>query len=193
MAALNLRRTFRYPDSESENETREELDEEEQEAVIQKLLRQDEERNTQYTLIFTTIPLVSTLLYLPSFISSSSTASRRFLCLLSIASLFSTAYIMRYLRIERTDRKGKRPLRDIEAEQGPLIVRQYLSPANTFICAVLSVTAYVLQSQPYAEDMFWIFCLVPGIVFLLVWVSRNIMLSVDIKELEGLRYEYKGA
>ncbi|PGH32321.1 hypothetical protein GX50_04916 [[Emmonsia] crescens] len=193
MASVNLRRTFRYPDSDSENEAREELDEEEQEAMIQKLLREDEERNTQYTLMFTALPLASIFLYLPFILSSTSTGSRRLLCLLSIISLLSTAYIMKYFRLERPDSKGKRPIRDVEAEQGPMIVRQHLSTANTAICALLSVTAYFAGDQTYQGDIVWALYLVPGVVFLLVWVSRQIMISVDIKELEGLRYEYKGA
>ncbi|PGG97976.1 hypothetical protein AJ79_09031 [Helicocarpus griseus UAMH5409] len=197
MASVKLRRTFRYPDSDSENETREELDEEEQEAMIQKLLRQDEKRNHQYTLIFTAIPLVSTLLYLPSIIFLASTGPQRICCLLSITSLLSTAYIMKYLRLERPDRKGKRPMRDIGAEQqaGPLgaLLERYIGPVNISICSILAITAYVGNGTNRLEDMFWILCLVPGVVFFLVWVCRKIMISVDVKELEGLRYEYKGA
>ncbi|EGE85146.1 hypothetical protein BDDG_08091 [Blastomyces dermatitidis ATCC 18188] len=193
MASLNLRRTFRYPDSESENEAREEMDEQEQEEVIQKLLRRDEDRNAQYRLVFTAIPLASVFLYLPCILSSTSTGSGRLLCLLSITSLLSTAYMMKYFRLERPDPKGKRPIRDIAAEQGPMIVRQHLSTANTVICALLSVIAFYAANQTYQGDIFWALYLVPGIVFLLVSVSRQIMVSVDIKELEGLRYEYKGA
>ncbi|KLJ12648.1 hypothetical protein EMPG_12321 [Blastomyces silverae] len=191
MASLNLRRTFRYPDSESENETREELDEQEQEEVIQKLLRRDEDCNAQYRLMFTALPLASVFLYLPWILSSTSTG--RLLCLLSITSLLSTAYIMKYFRLERPDPKGKRPIRDIEAEQGPMIVRQHLSTANTVICALLSGIAFYAANRTNQGDIFWALYLVPGIVFLLVSVSRQIMMSVDIKELEGLRYEYKGA
>ncbi|PGG98316.1 hypothetical protein GX51_06878 [Blastomyces parvus] len=187
----SLRRTFRYPDSESENETRDGLDEQEQEEVIQELLRRDEDRNAQYRLMFTALPLASAFLYLPYILSS--TWSGRLFCLLSITSLISTAYMMKYFRLERPDPKGKRPIRDTEAEQGPMIVRQHLSTANTVICALLSVIAFYAANQTSQADIFWALYLVPGVVFLLVWVSRRIMVSVDIKELEGLRYEYKGA
>lgn len=47
MAAVRLRKAFRYPD-ESEGE-REELDEEEQERVIEQLQRQNDARNAQYS------------------------------------------------------------------------------------------------------------------------------------------------
>lgn len=47
MAALRLRKAFRYP--EDSDEDREELDEEEQEQVIQQLQRQNDARNAQYS------------------------------------------------------------------------------------------------------------------------------------------------
>lgn len=47
MAAIRLRKAFRYP--EDSDEDREELDEEEQEQVIQQLQRQNETRNAQYS------------------------------------------------------------------------------------------------------------------------------------------------
>ena len=47
MAAVRLRKAFRYPeDSDGE---REELDEQEQERVIQQLQRQNDTRNAQYS------------------------------------------------------------------------------------------------------------------------------------------------
>ncbi|EEH08656.1 conserved hypothetical protein [Histoplasma capsulatum G186AR] len=193
MTSVNLRRTFRYPDSESEHETRGELDEEEQEAMIQKLLRQDEERNAQYTLIFTALPLASILLYLPYIFYSTSTGSQRLLCILSIASLLSTAYIMKYIRLGRPDPEDELPRRDTGAEQWPMTLRQYLVAANTVICATLSVVAFSTENNSHNGDVFWALYLVPGSVFILIWGSRKIMMSIDIKELEYLRYEYKGA
>lgn len=47
MAAVRLRKAFRYPE-ESEGE-REELDEEQQERVIEQLQRQNDARNAQYS------------------------------------------------------------------------------------------------------------------------------------------------
>lgn len=69
---------------------------------------------------------------------------------------------MKYFRLERPDSKGKRPIRDVEAEQGPMIVRQHLSTANTAICALLSVTAYFAGDQTYQGDIVWALYLVPG-------------------------------
>lgn len=47
MAAVRLRKAFRYP--EDSDEDREELDEQEQEHVIQQLQRQNDARNAQYS------------------------------------------------------------------------------------------------------------------------------------------------
>lgn len=47
MAALRLRKAFRYP--EDSDDEREELDEEEQERVIQQLQHQNDARNAQYS------------------------------------------------------------------------------------------------------------------------------------------------
>lgn len=46
MAAVRLRKAFRYPEDSDEN--REELDEEEQEQLIEQLQRQNHARNAQY-------------------------------------------------------------------------------------------------------------------------------------------------
>jgi hypothetical protein len=47
MAAVRLRKAFRYP--EESDDDREELDEEEQDRVIQQLQLQNEARNAQYS------------------------------------------------------------------------------------------------------------------------------------------------
>jgi len=47
MAAVRLRKAFRYP--EESDDDREEMDEEEQERVIQQLQQQNESRNAQYS------------------------------------------------------------------------------------------------------------------------------------------------
>lgn len=52
MAAVRLRKAFRYPE-ESDDDDREELDEEEQERVIQQLQQQNESRNAQYSVYST--------------------------------------------------------------------------------------------------------------------------------------------
>lgn len=59
MAAVRLRKAFRYP--EESDDDREELDEEEQERVIQQLQQQNESRNAQYSVSMT--PTLNTAIY----------------------------------------------------------------------------------------------------------------------------------
>ncbi|GKZ47895.1 hypothetical protein AbraIFM66951_011470 [Aspergillus brasiliensis] len=50
MATARLRRAFRYPDDSGDDEhSREELDEEEQERVIEQLKSLNEKRNSEYS------------------------------------------------------------------------------------------------------------------------------------------------
>jgi hypothetical protein len=51
----------------------------------------------------------------------------------------------------------------------------------------------LLRFRNDGNDSLWILYLVPGVVFQIAFLARNAMLSVDIGELEALRYEYKGA
>ncbi|KXG52327.1 uncharacterized protein PGRI_086110 [Penicillium griseofulvum] len=106
MAAVRLRKAFRYPE-ESEGE-REELDEEEQERVIEELQRQNDARNAQYSMIFTTLPLLAATIFVPSVLSASSQAERLF-SLLGLVSLLTTAYIMKCSPLQ-PDHKGKKPM-----------------------------------------------------------------------------------
>ncbi|WEW55578.1 hypothetical protein PRK78_001009 [Emydomyces testavorans] len=160
MASTRFRKTFRYPDSESDDNLREELDEQEQETLIQKLRDQDEERNTQYKLMFTILPVVSSIIYFPFFLTSGRSALQRLLCFLGISSLLSTAWIMWNFALSRRDKKGKRPMRDIERENTPL--RRYLGPTNALVCAFLLSAAYLLGPSSDSKDILRVLYVVPG-------------------------------
>ncbi|KAL5050202.1 hypothetical protein BDW71DRAFT_121948 [Aspergillus fruticulosus] len=96
MASARLRKAFRYPDS-GDDDVREELDEEEQERVIKILKTQNEERDSQYSLIFAAIPLLSTIIFVPSLLTPATLAlSVRFLSLLGTLSLLATAYTINF-------------------------------------------------------------------------------------------------
>ncbi|EHA20332.1 hypothetical protein ASPNIDRAFT_54669 [Aspergillus niger ATCC 1015] len=100
------------------------------------------------------------------------------------------AYIMKYLPLERPDPKGKRPMATPHAMAS---IRPYILPVNAAICVLL---ALVYASQPTTQSWLEIqpvIYLVPGAMFAAVLVARKVMLSVDLKTLENLRYEYKGA
>ncbi|EEP80812.1 predicted protein [Uncinocarpus reesii 1704] len=206
---LRLRKAFRYPESDNDDSSREELDEQEQETLIQSLRRQDEERNAQYKvgydlnpgparhrlilsqLVFTILPLVSSIIYFPRSLAPSNTPLQTAFCVLGIASLVATAYIMWAVTPTRPDRKGKRPIRDIERENG--FLKRYLAQINFLACASLSVAACFVGDPSGSKDLLRVLYVVPGAVYLVVYIVRKTMMSVDIGELERLRYEFKGA
>ncbi|KKK16571.1 hypothetical protein ARAM_003093 [Aspergillus rambellii] len=197
MASARLRKAFRYPDDSGDDTVREELDEEEQERVIRHLQIQNEKRNSEYTIIFATIPLLSSIIFIPSLLSSASVGVFvRFLLLLSIGSLLATAYTMKYIPPQRPDPKGKRPMRNPDLMTH---VRKYAVPVNTAVCVLLALV-YLFSSNTGLSSIQPVAYLVPpslraGYLALLatILVVRQVMVSVDLKTLEDLRYDYKGA
>ncbi|KAJ5570383.1 uncharacterized protein N7459_009813 [Penicillium hispanicum] len=185
MAAVRLRRAFRYP--EDSDGDREELDEEEQEGVIEQLQRQNDARNAQYSLIFTVIPVASVIAFLPSVVSSPSHVGRLW-SLLSIISLLATAYTMRHSPLH-PDRKGKRPL---SAEDEHLAwVCKAIVPANGVMCMLLAMAYFLGTNSLHAIRP--ILYLIPGAMLAAILLARKVMLSVDLSALKDLQYEYKGA
>ncbi|KAL4963188.1 uncharacterized protein BDV14DRAFT_202025 [Aspergillus stella-maris] len=189
MASARLRKAFRYPDDSGDEDVREDLDEEEQERVIGHLRSQNEKHDFQYKLIFVAIPLLSTFLFIPSFLSVSNVGiSVRFLSLLGITSLLATAYTMKYVPPQRPDPKGKRPMRNLDLTTQ---VHQYIVPGNFAMCALLGL-AY-LSSAGTSAGIQPVAYLLPIVLLTTILVVRQAMGSVDLKPLEDLRYDYKGA
>ncbi|PWY93830.1 hypothetical protein BO94DRAFT_615379 [Aspergillus sclerotioniger CBS 115572] len=208
MASARLRRAFRYPnDSNDDEHGREDLDEEglrcqlkrdissdddtdgltEQEQVIDRLRALSEKRNSEYSIIFAVIPLFSIYAFSASFLSGSSALYERCLSLLSVLSLLATAYTMRYFPLQRPGPKGKRPMM---RSSTIFSIQRYLLPLNTAICVFLALIYVMTESRLDIQPIMY---LVPGAMFATVLVARKVMLSVDFKALENLRYEYKGA
>ncbi|KAK5100561.1 hypothetical protein LTS08_005312 [Lithohypha guttulata] len=99
MDKARLRKTFKYP-SEDEHSTnsRDELDEEEQENVISSLQSQSQTSNATYTMIFTLLPLAIAPLFVYYLIFSSTVPARlRLLCLLALTSLLASSFTMFFL------------------------------------------------------------------------------------------------
>ncbi|KAL5332754.1 hypothetical protein BJX70DRAFT_99943 [Aspergillus crustosus] len=190
MASVRLRKAFRYPDDSGDDHTRDDLDEEEQEQIIRQLTIENERRNLQYSLIFTTIPLLSTLVFIPSLLSLTNPGLfTRFLSFLSILSLSATAYTVKYVPPQRPDPKGKRPIRD----PGLAVhVQTYIIPANSAVCILLALV-YLATSGASTGTQPVIAYLVPAALLTSILIARQVMGSVDFKSLEDLRYEYKGA
>ncbi|KAK3065572.1 hypothetical protein LTS18_000049 [Coniosporium uncinatum] len=98
-----LRKAFKYPDDEDQDDAPDEMDEQEQEALITDLAAQDMSRTAAYTKAFLVLPLVALLPYLPSLVYPTSTAlgTNAFL---SIVSLAQSAYILYKLPLSTPSR-----------------------------------------------------------------------------------------
>ncbi|KAL4763131.1 uncharacterized protein BDW70DRAFT_15294 [Aspergillus foveolatus] len=189
MASARLRKAFRYPVDSGDDDARAELDEEEQERVIEALRSQNEKRDSQYSLVFAAIPLLSTTIFVSSLLTPAALdLSVRFLSLLGTLSLLATAYTIKYVPLQRSDPKGKRPVRALDLRER---VRNYIIPCNAAICALLGI-AYFFRSGASAVNH-PIAYLVPAALLTVILIVRQVMASVDLKTLEDLRYDYKGA
>ncbi|KAJ5144111.1 uncharacterized protein N7515_002898 [Penicillium bovifimosum] len=182
MAAVRLRKAFRYPEESNE---REELDEEEQERVIEHLQKQNDARNAQYSIIFTALPLVAATVFVGPVFTASGQAERLF-ALLGLVSLLTTGYIMRCSPLQR-DRKGKRAM-TVHNER---IARVHaaLVPGNGVVCVLLGLV-YFSGSTGRIQPVLY---LIPGVMLVSILLARSVMLSVDLASLKDLQYEYKGA
>ncbi|GKU17402.1 unnamed protein product [Fusarium langsethiae] len=87
-----LRRTFHYPEEDSTDSQPEVLDEQEQEAYINQLAAENAARDVQFRRFLLAIPLLATIPYLPALINPPTAM----LALLSLTSLFSTAYLLHH-------------------------------------------------------------------------------------------------
>lgn len=76
-------------------------------------------------------------------------------------------------------------------------MEKYLVYLDAVMCALLGLSSWALRRRTGeskdGQDGFWILCLVPGVMFLVVMISRQLMGSVDVGELERMKYRYKGA
>ena len=70
-------------------------------------------------------------------------------------------------------------------------IKQYLPYLNLGLCGVLVVAGMVVRMK---RDVIWVgFGNIPAAVYLIVLLVKSVMGSVDVGELEGLKYGYKGA
>lgn len=149
MATTRLRKAFRYPsESDSDNEP-EELDEEHQEKLIASLQAEDARKNNLYRNAFLAVSSVSALATLYSFLVASN-PRRRLIALLSLSSMISSAYILKFMPIESPARKGKRPAYQVEAGKGP--VERYMILLNAALVGLLLVVAMLSWKKGFQLD-----------------------------------------
>ncbi|KAE8348009.1 hypothetical protein BDV28DRAFT_161717 [Aspergillus coremiiformis] len=208
MASARLRKIFHYPEDSGDDEYKcEELDEEgvflvallnsrifptnsstEQESVIEGLRIQNNRRNTEYRTTFAVIPLLLTLIFIPSVFSKAPNPQDRVFSFFGISSLIATAYTMKYLPIQRPDSRGKRSMQD----PGFLVrIRKLLLLANTAICGLL-LLMYIFSPVESSHNTQQTVYIVPGLMLAIVLLAQKMMVSINLNHLESLRYSYKG-
>ena len=131
--------------------------------------------------------------------------------ILSISSLVATAYILIFIpNTNGAAGSGQARTTGTAAfsKNGPL--ERYLSTLNGGLSFLLSLSAYSVKGKHGVHEGFWLLCLLPFgrsyalqarrryanivlVVFFIIMLARQLMLSVDIDELEKLKYGYKGA
>lgn len=158
--------------------------------------------------MFLAVPGVSAMAYSPTLIMSG-ILQAKLVSLLCMTSLVATAYILAFVPNTRPKSpNGVMSKRHLEPESGP--VHQYISYLNgalSLLCALNSIT---FRDKQGVHDGFWLLCLLPVgrwplsckmaarpnrrvVSFAVIVLARRLMLSVDVDELEALRYGYKGA
>ncbi|KYG50324.1 hypothetical protein M433DRAFT_56080, partial [Acidomyces richmondensis BFW] len=134
-----LRKAFKYPtDDESEPN---EMDEEHQEKLIADLQAEDAQKNKLYRTAFLSIPAAGGIFFIYTFFFESDTAQQRLIAGLSLSSLACTAYILHFMPLQAPERKGKKPIYQIDAEKGP--VERYLISLNMALAILLLVASAV--------------------------------------------------
>ncbi|KIW13377.1 hypothetical protein PV08_08565 [Exophiala spinifera] len=237
MNTTRLRKAFKYPsDDEGTDASHDEMDEQEQESLLKRLRASESSTNAQYTLIFTALPLIVTLPF-AWYLFIATSRIMALLCLLSITSLGSSAYIMSCMPVSsssaNTSSSGlggsgqRRRLRPpppppsvvfgtgtargsqneaafspfssfssffaTSPDDGP--VKQYLPYLNAATGVILLVAAMGYRARTDVPEGLWLFLVLPAVVFgMVVMARRNIGdIQVGLSELQGMRYEYKGA
>lgn len=146
--------------------------------------------------------------YIPTLFRSRLTQAK-IVSLLCITSLVATAYILAFIPTTGAKSPNRvKSKRHLEPESGPIHrYLNYLNGALSLACALNSIT---FREKAGVHDGFWVLCLLPvgrwclsrkcqcsltdrAVSFTVIILARQLMLSVDIDELEDLKYEYKGA
>ncbi|KAF1988102.1 hypothetical protein K402DRAFT_40800 [Aulographum hederae CBS 113979] len=188
MATTRLRKTFRYPDDVSPDAPPEGLDEQEQESLIETLKQQDEARNAFYTKAFLCLPILASLLCIPLLFRPSITTAGLFEALGSILSMACSAYLLYFQPLPLISRKDRsQPL------WTSIIGDSLETQVPLGFCLLHALLAFLKPLLFSAEKDDVLTSFFPAVVSAVTLVVRFQLRPVDVEELEGLKYEYKGA
>ena len=68
-----------------------------------------------------------------------------------------------------------------------------MEPGNGALSLLLALNAAIYRDRKDIHGAFWILCLSPIACFSIIMLAKRLMISVDVGQLEKLRYGYKGA
>lgn len=99
---------------------------------------------------------------------------------------------MRYLPASSSHAKFQYRPFDIEID-GP--VEKYLPYLNGGISGLLLLASWSLKRRPDSQEGLWVFLVLPAAMFGMIMVARKSMADVEvgITQLNGMKYDYKGA
>ena len=133
----------------------------------------------------------------------------RIISLLSMTSLIATAYTLIFVPNTRPASSKKASFRrQLATEPGP--VNQYIGYLNGGLSLLIVLNAISFKDKGGVHEGFWLLCFLPfgehfgtfkgvfsadslPVSFSIIMLARRLMLSVDVDELEDLKYGYKGA
>lgn len=86
-----------------------------------------------------------------------------------------------------TSSASKLPKLGEVVDRGP--IELYLATLNGVLVMLLAIAGAVMRS----DRGFHGFGVLPGLIFAVILVAKVVMAGVDVGQLEGLKYAYKGA
>ncbi|QDS76646.1 hypothetical protein FKW77_008136 [Venturia effusa] len=184
-----LRKAFQYSIDEESDSLPEDLDEQEQEILIKTFVDNDAAKTEAYKKAFLALPTLCLILYLPQLLPPTSTTFLQ--TLLSITSLALTTYSLYLLPSRQPTPQTVETTTRYTHETSPL--KEHLDHLNVGLSVVLLLFAWRAKQMGTRKDDELYLSLLPGVVFLIIFVARRQLRPVDVQELERLRYGYKGA
>lgn len=154
-----LRKPFKYPSEDDSEDAGSDLDEQEQEALIQNLIKADTQKTRNYKTAFISLPLLSITLYIPKLLLPSN-SNELLLGVLAVTSFLCTAYILWFIPLpgEKQDaRMVTIPGVGMITASAPGPIRQYIGYLNAGLCAVLALTG---ENGEKSDELIWF--MLPG-------------------------------
>lgn len=135
--------------------------------------------------------------------------SAKVISLFSMTSLLTTAYILVFVpNPKATKAKSEQPW--LVLQRHSRFAHEWISYLNEGLSLLIALNAFTFRSKRGVHEGFWLLCFLPAgeseaieerqkqaedmiVSLCTIMLARSLMLSVDVDELEKLKYGYKGA